>query len=245
MGTVLASAIMDVAAQMLHDEQENIATNPIFAEQNTVRWTRSWMFSGINYGQREICLLKPSAYTVAASVRLAAGTYQDLPAAATGLIKISHNMGTDGATPGRLITKVDLEKLGAYNPYFTALPTRSEVRHYAYDPKSPRQFVVIPPQPATSRGYVYMIYPSMPADIATPPGIEPDYDVAITLGDEYVNALTYYLLYWCYTKDADFSPSARERAVAWYNVFAENVLQKQRGEAQMIDPNAAQHEVAE
>lgn len=226
MGTILASKIMSDAAGILQDE-------------GYVRWTEAWLFTGVNNGQREICFLKPDAYPVKGAVQLAEGTFQDLPSGGLCLLRISHNMGTDGLTPGRLITKVDLEKMGAYNPFFAAMDASAEVRHYAYDDKIPKQFAVIPPQPSISQGYVYMVYGGIPADLVDPGS----YAVAITLGDEYANALTYFCLYWCYAKDADFSAGAKERATAWYSLFQELLGVKDRVEANAVEPSAEQHEV--
>jgi hypothetical protein len=227
MGTILASAIMEAAAGILHDEGYD-------------RFTREWLFSGINYGQRELCTHKPDANPVTGAVQLSAGTFQALPAAGLVLLRISHNMGTDGITPGRLITKVDLEKMGAYNPFFASMDASAEVRHYAYDDKIPKQFAVIPPQPASSCGYVFMTYGGLPADLVKP---AESYDVAINIGDEYANALTYFDIYWAYAKDADFSAGARERAVAWYQLFLGLLGVKEKVEAEAVEPNAAQHEI--
>jgi hypothetical protein len=227
MGTILASKIMADAAGILQDEGFD-------------RYTEPWLFTGINNGQREICFLKPDAYPVSGPVKLAAGTFQDLPAGALCLFRISHNMGTDGITAGRLITKVNLEKMGAYNPFFAAMDASAEVRHYAYDEKIPKQFAVIPPQPAASQGYVHMVYGGLPADLVKPAG---SYDVAINIADEYANPLTYFAVYWSYAKDSDFSAGARERATAWYELFQAMLGIKNRVEAEAVEPDAEQHEI--
>ena len=59
MGTVLASAIISAAAGILQDEGFD-------------RFTEAWLFSGINYGQREICFYKLDANVVGAAVKSAA-----------------------------------------------------------------------------------------------------------------------------------------------------------------------------
>ena len=168
MGTVLASAIISAASGILQDEGFD-------------RFTEAWLFSGINYGQREICFYKLDANVISGAVKLAAGSWQSLPAGGLSLLRISHNMGLAGTTPGRLITKVDLEKLQMWNPFFAAMDVSAEVRHYAYDDKIPKQFVVVPPQPpSTAQGYVYMQYGALPADLVKPVD---SYAVAINLGD--------------------------------------------------------------
>jgi hypothetical protein len=228
MGTILASAIIAAASGILQDEGFD-------------RFTEAWLFSGINYGQREICFYKLDANVVSASVKLVAGTWQSLPAAGLSLLRISHNMGTgSGVTPGRLITKVDLEKLQMWNPFFAAMDASAEVRHYAYDDKIPKQFAVVPPQPAASQGYIYMQYGALPADLVKP---AESYAVAINLGDEFVNSLTYFAVYWAYVKDADFSPGARERATQWYQLFLAQLGRKEQVEAGAVEPSAEQHRI--
>lgn len=227
MGTILASAIMAAAAGILQDEGYD-------------RFTEAWLFSGINYGQREICFYKPDANVVSGAVKLAAGTWQSLPASGLSLLRISHNMGTAGTAPGRLVTKVDLEKLLAWNPFFAAMDASAEVRHYAYDDKTPKQFAVVPPQPSSNQGYVYMQYGGLPSDLIKPVD---SYAVAINLGDEFANALTYFAVYWAYIKDADFSPGARERATQWYQLFLAQLGRKEQVEAGAVEPSAEQHRI--
>jgi hypothetical protein len=229
MGTTLASAIMATATKILQEENEADADR---------RWDDAWLFSGVNHGTREICFLKPDAYVVSGAVKLAAGTWQTLPANGVCLFRLSHNMGTAGTTAGRLITKVNLEKLQAYNPFFAAMDAAADVRHYSYDDVTPKIFAVIPPQPVASQGYVWMQYGGLPADLVKPPA---SYDVAIAIGDEFVNALTYFAVYWAYVKDADFSPGARERAQHWYQLFLALVGRKEQVEAGAVAPPASQH----
>jgi len=232
MGTVLASAIMAAATGLLQEENE---------EASERRWTDAWLFDGVNRGQREICFLKPDTYVLSGAVKLAAGTWQTLAANELALLRISHNMGTDGITAGRLVTKVDLEKMQAWNPFFAALDPTAAVKHYAYDDRTPKLFAVIPPQPATNQGYVWMQRGALAPDLVKPAG---SYDVAIELGDEYENALVYYDVFWAYAKDADFSPGARERATAWYQLFAGLVGKKEQVEAEAVDRSTEQHEIS-
>jgi hypothetical protein len=227
MGTKLASAIMGTVAGILQDEAFD-------------RWTEAVLFEGLNYGQREIVLLKPDANRVSGAVKLGAGINQALPADGVSLFSISHNMGTSGTAPGRVITQVALSKLIAYNPYLAASATSTEVRHYAYDDHDPLAFTVFPPQPASGQGYVFMIYSGAPAEMVKPAG---SYDVAINLPDVYVNPLTYFALYWAYIKDSDFSPTSAARAEKWYQLFMALLSRKEQAEVDEAGVPAAQHEV--
>ena len=231
MGTVLASAIMAAATGILNEEAQ------VNEER---RWTDAWLFDGVNRGQREICFIKPDAYVLSGPVKLAVGTWQSLAANELALLRISHNMSTDGLTPGRMVTKVELDKIMAWNPHFASMDPSATVRHYAYDAATPRLFAVIPPQPASGQGYVFMQRGALVEDLVKPAG---SYDVAINLGDEYQNALVYFVVFWAYAKDSDFSPSARDRAASWYQIFAGLVGKKEQVEAAAVAPAASQHNV--
>lgn len=227
MGTILASAIMATAAGILHDE-------------GFERWTEAVLFEGLNYAQREIVFVKPDTNPVAGAVKLAAGGEQAIPAGGVALLRISHNMGTDGTTPGKHISKVAREKLEAYNPYFAAAEASAAVKHYTSDDQTPTMFTVVPPQPSASQGYVWMVYADTPDDMVKPAG---DYAVAINLPDVYANVMLYFALYWAYQRDADFSPASAARARDYYQLFLALLGKKDQAEAVGEPLPAARHDV--
>lgn len=198
MGTVLCSTIQAKVAILLQDATQ-------------VRWsepeTRGWL----NAGQRELVLTKPDANIKIASMLLtASSTLQSAPADAFLFSRLSRNMGAGGTTPGVAITLADRSTMDTNTPTWHADAATGLIQHYIYDALDPRHFYVYPQAPSTA-WYVEVVYPAIPTDCTSSSS-------AIALNDIYEGALTDYVLYRAYTKDAEFSGNA-QLAVAHYTAF--------------------------
>jgi len=210
----------------------NIVTRASIILQDTtgVRWPQTdELLLWLNDGQREIVLRKPQAYAQNAVVALVQGTKQSIPDAGIQLLDVIRNMGTGGATPGRAITRIDRQILDEQRPNWHAETASAETKHYMFDPRDPKHFYVYPPQHATP-GQVEEVYASSPTDLSALAS-------TITLDDIYSGVLLDYLLYRAYSKDADLTPSAPQRAVAHYNSFLASLDAKGQIEM-MVNPNA-------
>lgn len=215
MGTVLVSSILARAQDELND---------IDGE----RWDPSRLVDFINEGQRAIVEVKPTAFVLAQSVQLQPGTAQALPASGIQLIDIPRNMGTDGATPGRVVRRADRRVLDARAPMWHQAEADAEVRHFMFDGDTPRRYYVYPPQPATACGYVEMVMGAMPPTIGQ--------NDAISLDDVYDPALLDYVLYRAFSKDTEFAAD-QNRSSAHYQAFAAAIGAKAKAEA-ATNPNA-------
>lgn len=183
MATILASQLMDRAETILQDS-------------SNVRWSRSELLGWLNDGQRAVCEVRIDAYSKTSVVTLASGTKQSLPSDGHALLRVTRNMGVDGATPGKAIRKVPHALLDSGTPDWHSATAAAVTLHYTYDPIAPRQFYVYPPATGTSE--VEIIYAASPPDVAA----EAD---TITLDDIYSNALVDYILYRAYSKDFELS----------------------------------------
>lgn len=223
MATITGTNIIDRAAIVLQDT-------------TGVRWPQTdELLLWLNDGQREIVLRKPEAYAQNAVVSLAQGTKQSIPAAGIQLLDVIRNMGTGGATPGRAITRIDREILDEQRPDWHSETVSATTKHYMFDTRDPKHFYVYPPQHATP-GQVEMIYASSPDDLSALAD-------TITLDDVYAGVLLDYILYRAYSKDADLSPSAPQRAVAHYNSFLASLGAKGQVD-KMINPNSYDYQEA-
>jgi len=212
MGTILGSTIIDKAELILLD-----TTN--------VRWTEAELLGWLNDAQREVTLLKPDTNVTTAEYPLIAGTKQTIPDGTSSyqnsdsatldagivLIGVKRNMGTNGTTPGRAITIIDMRIMDTNNPDWHSDTEAAETIHYMFDIKNPKVFYVTPPQPASAFGYVEVAYSSIPADLAAASS-------AITLDDIYSNVLLDYVLYRAYQKDADYAKD-NARVQGYYSSF--------------------------
>jgi hypothetical protein len=200
MGTILASAITLKASIILHDQAGSGTTSG-------TKWVLATeLFGYVNSAQRAICRLVPSAYVLSASTILIAGCKQAVAAGTTQIIDIPRNMGVSpGSTPGRAITRVRKADMDRANPNWMTDTAAATVLNWMYDLASPLIFYVYPPQPSSGFGYVEIERAAAPADIAT-------HGTAITLGDEWEQAILDAVLHYSYLKDSGHTPNAVMRA---------------------------------
>jgi hypothetical protein len=220
MATITGKNIVDRAAIILQDT-------------TGVRWPQTdELLLWLNDGQREVVLRKPESCATNAAVVLVAGTKQSIPATGIQLIDIVRNMGTTGTTAGRACTRIDRQILDEQRPdWHDAADADDEVLHWMFDPRDPKHFYVYPPQPSSDFGYVEIVYASAPTDVANLT------DATIGLDDVYAGALLDYVLYRAYSKDADLTPGAPQRAMAHYQNFITSLGAKIQVE-QTTNPNA-------
>ncbi len=176
--------------------------NDTLQDTTNVRWPTVELLRYLNDGQREVVLLRPDASVSTQAVQLTANdTRQSLPSTGIRLLDMTRNMGTNGSTPGSAIRLISREVLDTQIPTWHSETGQTAVKHYMFDPRSPRIYYVYPRVHATTQVWVELIYSSAPTDVATLAG-------TITLDDIYANALVDFILYRAYGKDAEYAANA-------------------------------------
>lgn len=178
---MLASDLIDRAGWQLQDRDH-------------VRWTENELIAYINDAQKQVVLMRPDANSITESVPLAAGTRQALPAGAVSLLAVTRNMGADGNTPGRSIRPTIRTVLDTETPDWHG-QTGSYVQHYIYDPANDRQTFYVYP---AATGQIEIVYSSEPATITASTD-------TLDLGDQYIGAVLDWVLFRCYSKDAEYA----------------------------------------
>lgn len=201
----------------------------ILQDASNVRWSADELILWLNDAQRELVLYKPNAYVTTAAVQCVAGTKQTLPSTAVSLIDIVRNMGTNGTTPGNAIRAVSREILDTQVPNWHAVTASATTKHFVYTSLNPKTYYVYPPQPASSQGYVELVYVALPTD-AVSGGV-------ITLDDIYVTPIISYILFRAYSKDAEYAANAT-LAATYYQQFQGLMQGKISAEAES-NPNQA------
>lgn len=208
--TVTVQSVIDRAQAILQDT-------------TGIRWpVVSELVLFVNDAQREIALLKPDASAVNATVTLATGTKQDIPTAGNRLLRVVRNMSAaSGGTGKRAVRLVSREILDSQTPNWHD-PTvtgdaahTSIVKHYVYDEQNPRNFYVYPG--VSGSAYVEIIYSANPTTVAQADNL--------SIPDIYANAVTDYVLFRAYTKDAEYAGN-NQRASTHYNLFINSVTGK-------------------
>lgn len=164
----------------------------------------------LNAAVRALILVRPDAGAVTESVQLVAGVKQTLPAAALRLLDISRNMGTDGATAGKIVTISKRAHIDYSNLLWPAATGATYVDNYAYNSKVPRLFYTTPPVHAVTNVYVEMTTSQLPAAmtvVGSDDGIE----------DVFFEPIGQYLLWKAYS--ADDEGVEFEKARAYFGNF--------------------------
>jgi len=130
------------------------------------RWSVLQLLDSIHDAQRDIVARKPDAYTKTASTVLTVSEVKhSLPSDAIMLLDVTRNMGTNGSTPGKIPTRIEKAVLDQQWPSWMAASANAEVDHWMYDEKDPLHFWVYPVQPASSPGYVELVYSAVPPQL--------------------------------------------------------------------------------
>lgn len=212
--TTVRDVLYRVSAQ-LHD------VSPQFT-----RWTQRELVSWLNDGQKAIAKYMPSSCSRVDTIRLAAGTKQDISLILPGqlapqvsgqpsiyggyLQSVIRNMGATGLTPGRAIRLVDREVMDVNNPTWHS-STGTEVTQYMFDPRMPKTFYVYPGVPTTTNVYVELSYLADPVEVLwyqVDYGMTSNTFTMISIDDKYVDDLVNYILARAYMKDAEFAANA-------------------------------------
>ena len=150
---MLASKLINRARDLLNDT-------------GSVRWQDSELLNWINEGQQRLARLRPKYFVKTAKLQLQPGVLQQLPADGIVLQAVVRNLGIDGNTPGRAVSRVDKRSLDVINPDWPSDPADATVRRYIYDPNSPLYFYVYPAQPSPA-AFVEISYSALPPTLST------------------------------------------------------------------------------
>lgn len=178
MPTITAQSIVTAARLTLADDG--------------TRWPDAEMLSHVNTVLREIATRRPDATNVVASLALASGTKQALPAAAHALLDVTRNVA------GRAIRKTSMLLLDQQRPTWHT-DTAAATKNYAYDPRTPRVFYVYPP--AVAAAEVEIKYQTA----ATPLAALGD---VITIDDAYAPTILNGVLARALLKDVEYNGAA-------------------------------------
>jgi len=197
MGTLLASALISQASEIIQDE-----SNVQMTTANALGW--------LNDAQRAIVIVKPDASTVIRSITLVPGTKQSI--AGLKLMSVVRNMGASGSTPGRAIRLVERGIKDEFEPDWHSAVASSVVKEYVFDDRLDTDFYVSPPVIATATVQIEVSESINPADIAT-------INDAITIDDIYSPALIEWIVYRYIARDAEETPSLQRTAVHFQSFF--------------------------
>lgn len=185
-------------------------------------WSDAELLGYLMEGQRQVCFLKPDAYTQRDYVDLAAGVKQALPANGIAILDVG-----DNEVSGRACTLVDKEMLDHSNRFWPAGTQEVDAQHWAADPRDPRRFDVTPPN--TGTGSLEVLYGAYTPDT--------ELGVDITLNDSYQFALECFVLHRAYAKNSKKQDLAK--AGAYLETFKQALGIKSAGQV-AVAPKVSQ-----
>lgn len=194
-----------------------------------VRWTSEELFGWIREACRQIALLKPSAVSKHVEIALVEGVLQSIPQDAVALVRVTRNLlSASGASPregGTAITPATRHSMDSLIPGWTdpnVIPFSDRVAHVIQDMADPRAFYVVPGNDGTGRiEAIVAVMPPEMADPADPLDVD-SYEAEVPVPDIYEAAVTDYVLYRAFSKDAAL-PGSAARAMAHYQTFAQAI----------------------
>lgn len=169
----------------------------IINDQDAIRWTAEELVHWINDGCRFICLRRPDAASVNASMTLVAGTKQSVSGLTPAGLRVLDCVRA--VQSGRAIRYVEREVLDTQLPTWHA-STAGVPTNWTYDNRDPKTFYVYPPAVASTT--VEIVYSRNPVALSSVADLS---SVVLSLDDIYIDPLLNYVLYRCYGKDADFA----------------------------------------
>ncbi len=183
------------------------AVSEVLSDPSAVDWTTAQILSWINEAQYAISVIRPDASAQIVNLQLSGGTKQTI----TGrrLLDVIRNMGTDGGTPGKAITKADWTYKDRFNPNWHTDAASNTIDEYMHDPRIPDVFYVYPP--ANSGTYVELKQAIVPTDLT-------QLSDNITIDEIYAPAIIEWVLYRCFSRDSVETPN-NQRAMQHYTAF--------------------------
>jgi hypothetical protein len=178
----------------------------ILQDVTGTRWPTVELLGWLNDSYKEIVQARPDLYPVSTpSFACAAGTRQTAPTGALRMIDVVRN----GTGTKRAVRLIDRRILDDQLPSWHSQAATTEIQHWMFDPRTPREFLVYPP--ASSGTTLEIVYSAVPAAHSAATG-----NIAII--DSYANVMLDYILYRAYTKDAEYTANA-QRAVAHFTAL--------------------------
>lgn len=148
----------------------------------------------LNASIRALLVVRPDAGATEEAYQLSAGIKQTIPTDALRLLDIPRNMGSDGSSPGKIITPSDRKHIDYANLMWPAATGETHVDNFSYDANNPRTFYVTPPVSSTADVYVEIVTSKLPTAIV-------DEGDSVGINDVFFEPIINYMLYKAYSAD--------------------------------------------
>ncbi|MGS3139374.1 DUF6682 family protein [Aeromonas sanarellii] len=198
--------------------------NTLLVDPTFTRWPKQELLDYYNDATKAIVLVRPDAYTKNVEFSCVAGTKQALPPDALRLIEVLRNSN------GRVVRFVVRKALDDSYPDWHSSNTATTVDNYTYEERDPKTFYLHPgPAAAVKVDVIYSVAPQSKALAEVESAQSP---ALADLDDIYINPIIDFMLYRCFSKDAEYSANSN-RAAGHYNAFLQQLGEKTQVDASM------------
>lgn len=158
-----------------------------------------------------LVIVRPDATATIANVALAGGVEQTLPDGGLRFLGAQQNMGADGQTPGKVITRVDMDAFNIHQPGWMADDPDSVIEHYLFDPETPQTYYTWPPVADGASVYARIKYSKEPDVVPLDtdiPAYDPD-NTVLPVRAIFADPLVEYMLYLSFRMDDEAQSLSR------------------------------------
>lgn len=199
--TIPVQDILDRVTDLLLDKDRGA---------DEARWDDAELLRWINDSRMAIITRKPSACSKIATVPLAGGSHQQVPANGVQLLDVICNMGLDGQSAGRSIRRTDRQNLDDDDLYWQRATPKVEISQFTYDDRTPKDYFVSPPAQAGT--HIKICYAAIPAPVSAPTDM-------LDVGLEVMDAVVNYVAFRAKSKDSQYANAGE--AAAFYAAFGD------------------------
>lgn len=191
MATITVKKLLDDIALILQDNS---------TDEDERAWPASELVGYYNREVRALAAKSPDAVTRTESVKLASGFRQYIPSEGITLIAVLMNMGTDGNTPGTVVSMCNLAELQVSDQAWNQATAEEEILNAAADPGDDRSFYTYPPSDGS--GQVLLEYAIVPTEVVWDDD-DDWFNAVVEIQEKYIKQLENRILARCYKKDTD------------------------------------------
>ena len=154
----------------------------LLQDVNKERWSDAVLLRWLGESEQLIATHKPESVATKASISLAAGVDQDIPADGLMLLRARRN-----TTSGAIVQLVDEDTQNRISPAWPGAAQALDATTYIYDPKiDPRTFMVSPPN--NGSGSLEVVYAQIPSPVTSTTD-------TISVNDSFVPLIKDYIMY--------------------------------------------------
>lgn len=162
-------------------------------DATSVTWTKVDLLSYYNAAIRFVVSARPDSYVSTEDFTCADGSFQELPSNALRLMDLVNNK-----ISGRPISVIDRDTLDRnFLDWYNPITRASEVDHFVFDDRSPREFYVYPAVAADT--VIRAIFSKIPDDAVITDFVGDTQLLPVNLA--YLESIKMYMMYRAYIKE--------------------------------------------